>query len=608
MFKHRRPPTHRNNKLIIVVLSTLFSLFLFLPHSFADKLAKEMVDNNTKRLPTVLDLQPNRTLQSIHTELQDGKTIEMSLTNLNPRANQWYILSIRRNRPYLSDEYHLENPFPIIQDLVLDDKTSEKLILARNGRRLDCLPWNFFENSELEKARSSRQVYAPLCNGSLYLRNPTRGHRTSIETVTEFFRDNLPGGERFIGFVKNTFLKDAYREKTRTIKSSTVKKFIPPPSSPAQAMLNADSSAQLIRPAHLGIEVKNEQKGMLAGHWYEVDKNPGIFVSVIQPKAIHGDILKSHGRIARRLDPIESKALVYLIAFNLERFSLGFSVGTDHPRVGWSKRTLEKMRVANLPGSDGIDTISPLVRNGMLHPVKAERTVATFTGGFKLSHSAFKYGILANSNRGSHYGFIENGTILSTLKPGLATVFVEKNGEIKMKTWSEKDQQQSAQIVYARQNGVPLVEWNSTSQKPVPGQLVGLWGKGNWSGSVNKKLRTLRAGLALQQHQGKQFLIYAYFSTATPSAMARVFQAYQCRYAMHLDANALEHTYLALYHKNSRHLAVQHLIKGMEVLDKTKKGTYIPRFLGYADNRDFFYLMRRERSQLKQLKPIPPPP
>ena len=85
------------------------------------------------------------------------------------------------------------------------------------------------------------------------------------------------------------------------------------------------------------------------------------------------------------------------------------------------------------------------------------------------------------------------------------------------------------------------------------------------------------------------------FSTsATPSAMARVFQAYQCRYAMLLDMNALEHTYLAIYKRQGSNLYVQHLIQGMSEVDRSVKGQYIPRFLGYSDNRDFFYLTRKE--------------
>ena len=76
--------------------------------------------------------------------------------------------------------------------------------------------------------------------------------------------------------------------------------------------------------------------------------------------------------------------------------------------------------------------------------------------------------------------------------------------------------------------------------------------------------------------------------------MARVFQAYQCEYAMLLDMNALEHTYLALYRRTATGLVVDHLVKGMNVAGEIGRGELIPRFLGYADNRDFFYVMRKE--------------
>ena len=126
-----------------------------------------------------------------------------------------------------------------------------------------------------------------------------------------------------------------------------------------------------------------------------------------------------------------------------------------------------------------------------------------------------------------------------------------------------------ARIRYARQNGVPLVEFDDGSHLSSPGRLVNQWGPGNWSGSEDMKLRTLRAGLALQSSANKHFLIYAVFSDATPSAMARVFQAYLCRYGMHLDMNALEHSYFALYRRTGSQLFVNHLIDGMSEVDKT---------------------------------------
>ena len=180
------------------------------------------------------------------------------------------------------------------------------------------------------------------------------------------------------------------------------------------------------------------------------------------------------------------------------------------------------------------------------------------------------------------------------MQPGLATIFVLDDNSVEMKTWTENDNQLLARIKHARQNGVPVVEWDGASQSPAPGALVRYWGPGNWSGSEDVKLRTMRSGAAIQKNGAKRFLIYAVFSSATPSAMARIFQAYRCDYAMLLDMNALEHTYLALYRRTGSQMFVDHLLKGMSELDKSLGSEIVPRFLGYADNRDFFYVMRKE--------------
>ena len=251
------------------------------------------------------------------------------------------------------------------------------------------------------------------------------------------------------------------------------------------------------------------------------------------------------------------------------------------------------MRDPHLPGPDGIGSIAPLISTGLIRPDNGRRTVATFTGGFKRTHGAFKFGELALRNHGSHYGFLENGVVFSKLQPGLATMFMLDDGSLEMKTWTEEDNQLLPRIRHARQNGVPLVESDA------PGRLVNQWGPGNWSGSENEKLRTIRAAAALQKSNGKRFLIYAVFSDATPSAMARVFQAYQCSYAMMMDMNALEHTYLAVYRRSGTELSVDHLLKGMSQLDKTAGSEVVPRFLGFPDNRDFFYVMRRSGKEAR---------
>ncbi len=184
----------------------------------------------------------------------------------------------------------------------------------------------------------------------------------------------------------------------------------------------------------------------------------------------------------------------------------------------------------------------------------------------------FEYGELAQKNHGSHYGFVENGVVLSKLQPGLATIIVCDDGQTEMKTWEETDNELLSRVRYARQNGVPMVEFDEASRSTVPGALVNRWGPGNWSGSEDMKLRTIRAGVALTGEAERRFLIYAVFSDATPSAMARIFQAYQCQYAFLLDMNALEHTYLAVYRRSGSQLFIDHLIRGMSLVDKSVSG------------------------------------
>jgi len=300
------------------------------------------------------------------------------------------------------------------------------------------------------------------------------------------------------------------------------------------------------------------------------------------------DALAATGRV-NALDAVESKATGYMVAFDLDLHDLDFALGTDHPSLGWSPRPPASARPAGLPGPDGLDRAAPLVRLGMVDPARAARTVATFTGGFKRRHGAFKYGDKATSNAGHHYGFIESGVVFSKLQPGLATLFGLDDGTVGMKTWTADDDALLGRIRFARQNGVALVEAG------VPGPHVTQWGAGNWSGSAKAELRTLRAGACMAGADGARFLLYGYFSTATPSAMARVFQGYGCDYAMLLDMNALEHTYLAVYIREGGGMRVGHIVPGMGLVDrKARYGTVVPRFLGHPDNRDLFFLTRKE--------------
>ncbi len=539
---------------------------------------------------TIIDLQPYRQSSCVNIRSAEGKSGTATLVNLNPSINAWYLLEIAwAGSPEIS--YHLENPDPRSRKLVLDEKYLSGLTIVEGKQQSRCELWGA---NTLNSAKASQRIYAPLCDGRIYLRNPATGHRTSLEAATDFLRAHVWGAEKIIS-AGHILMGEMHRETGEMqADGGAVESRKGEAGQPRPAMIDSEYSGRLLAVNNLGIDLGGtDRTGMRPGAWYPAPQNPGVHVSVLRPNLISPAVLASYKTRTNTLDSAEASALSYLIAFDLDRFDLGYALGTDHPRVRWSDHMLAKMRDPALPGPDGIANIAPLIATGLIAPQNAPKTVATFTAGFKREHGAFKYGELALQNYGTHYGFVENGVVFSKLQPVLSTILVLDNGSVAMKTWTEDDNALLPRIRHARQNGVPLVEFDPASKAAIPGAQVKYWGPGNWSGSEDLKLRTMRSGAAIQTNGSKRFLIYAVFPSATPSAMARVFQAYQCDYAMLLDMNALEHTYLALYRRAGSQLLVDHLIKGMAELDKSKSGEVVPRFLGYADNRDFFYLIRR---------------
>lgn len=535
---------------------------------------------------TILDLQP-----FTQTKSTSHGAMSATLINLNTNTNTWYLLKLKAKDSAPETYFHLENPKPLTSRLILDDKYADGLVVEEGSTRFACELSN-----ALEAGRKSTQIYHPLCGGRVLLRNNAKGQRSALESATEFLRTQVWGGESVI-ILFHHLLADRYRETARQAKAS----YIPDTRNlaldqPMPALTDPSKSSRVAVPEQLGI-LPAQTDGMIPGTWYPAAGNSGVHVSILQPDHMASSVLNSNRNLANSLDSIEASSLCYLISFDLDAFELGYSRGTDYPGVGWSPRIPAREKLAGLDGPDGIGSIVPLIATGLISPLQGRRTVATFTGGFKRTHGAFRYGDLSKVNSGSHYGFIENGVVFSKLQPGLATILIWHDARVELKTWTQADNQFLSKIRHARQNGVPLVEFDSSTKATIPGRLVAQWGPGNWSGSEDEKLRTIRGGLALQERQGKRFLIYAVFSSATPSSMARVFQAYQCQYGMLLDMNALEHTYLAHYRKAGSEMSIDHLLKGMSQLDKSQSGRVIPRFLGYPDNRDFFYVMQRNKAK-----------
>lgn len=541
---------------------------------------------------TVLDLQPYRESQSIAIRSAAGRTGTATLVDINPSIAAWYVLTVSWGAGQPAREYHLENPAPEAQKLDLDARYPQGIVLT-GARPHQC---DLFSGapSAIERAAGAGSAFEPLCDGRVYLRSRATGRHTRLESAVDLLRERVWGGERLLD-LGHQLLGDRNLETGTTATTGALPQ--PLRAGPLPALVDPKTAGELLVSTNLGIEAVGGGRGLAPGAWYAATGQPGVYVSILQPGMAAASILRDGAKSVAPLDRVESSAVCYIVAFDLDRFDVGYAGGTDHPSVEWSDHMLAAQRVAALPGPDGIGRIAPLVATGMVNPRDAARTIAVFTGGFKRTHAAFKYGDLSTRNRGSHYGFVENGAVLSTLQPGLSTIFVTADGRVDMKTWADGDNARLQQIRHARQNGVPIVEYDEALKATVPGRFVNLWGPGNWSGSQDLKLRTIRAAAAIQINGRERYLFYAVFSAATPSAMARVFQAYRCRYAMLLDMNALEHTYFALHDREASGIRLEYLIKGMSVVDRVSGGRTVPRFVAVPDNRDFFYIMRREAGQ-----------
>jgi len=534
-------------------------------------------------VPSVVEFAPMRAVM----ERVDSAGGRLKLTSLHPGVNRWYLLETT-SAGGARNAWHFENADAKTWTVSLSDDGDPTLLIEGNGERHSCTPWAG-DVPELNAAANSGLPYAPVCGGRLYLRNRVQGSKTNREAVSDFLRNNVVFGDKLVNLIKGTFFEDAFLENSAFGEAGDDTGDL------VAALGHANLARTPVMRTQMGLPVEGAASGMQAGSWYTVEGSDGVFASVVQPGLIADEIMRSGGK-ANGLDGTERNADVYLVAFDLSRYEVGYELGTDHPTLGWSSRPPRSGNDYNISGPDGFSRPAPLVRNGMLPPSLLPRVVAAWAGGFKRDHGAFRFGDYAGFNRGHHYGFLSNGVTFSRLRTNLATFYVTTDGEVGMKTWAEGDEAMIPDLAFARQNGVAVVERDPETGVVEVGDRVNSWGGGNWSGSADAQLRTLRSGMCLRSTEGKRFLMYAYFSSVTPSAMARVFQAYDCDYAMLLDMNSPELTYMAYFQQNTRGDGVigSHLSRLMKDSDPYLAGGQVPRFVNFSDNRDFIYLLRKD--------------
>jgi hypothetical protein len=509
----------------------------------------------------------------------------VKLIDLNPGFGSEYILQFKGTR-----SYHLsmaENRFMRMTDYgkihIVD--------LAKPDSNERCEELERAETIQAKVARSNTAPYISACKGQVFIRNKTNGYQSRVEWGSSLLRDNFGDlGEKIVDSVKvlrpdqGAVAEVSNRGSLRVGQSDLV--FLP-------AKLSPQYQNASVQRGDLGIQTKDAPSGSLVpGQWYQAKNFSDFAVSVVSASMVDEAILKSHQDRVGNFDGVEEKNLVYLVAWQTQRFGLGWVHGTQHPGVEWSPRAVN-IEKGNLLGPDGIDKLEPFIASGAVRPDLVPITIATFSGGFQRRHGAFKMGDLSKMNNAHHYGFIEEGVILSRLQPSLATFTVDNNGFVDLRTWRSGLADESS-LRFARQNGVPLIEGGTGSTVGTPGRLVKFWGPGNWSGSADAKLRTPRAAACIVRDGTNSYLIYAYFSSATPNSMARVFQAYQCDDAIHLDMNSAGQSYFSLFKQiKDMNFQIEHLVKEMATVDSNVNGRMTPRYLIKSDYRDFFYLREK---------------
>lgn len=554
---------------------------------------------------SVLAIQP---YQQTATAAVAGST-RLWLVDLNRNVHEWFLLARRTGERGAVAIVHVENPLGLAQRVSLGD---DGLAVEHGGTRTRCA---LATGDGRDLFARPTQPFTPFCGGHLLLRSQMSGYQTTEEFAVSVLRSMGGVGEAIINLYKTTIGADANLERAQVERRAE-----PEPGRAGQPAASAElripraanvdpSDAASVFVGHrLGIRLAAPAGGAAPrprpGQWYATALQQGAYVSIIAPHQVEHGLLQRDLDRANPLDNVETNALVYLLAFDLETYAISFHVGTDHPAVDWSPRP--QVAHGGHAGPDGFGSLRPLARVGMVSPQERPRLAGIFVGGFKREHAAFRYGPLSQINQGTHYGFIERGVVLSRLQPGLSTLFGRLDGSVEMRTWTAADTGELPHLAFARQNGVPLVELDAATRRPVPGSNVRSWGLGNWSGALvirtdpegnqvrGAELRSVRAGACIQENAGRRFLIYGYFSAATPSGMARVFQAYGCSHAMLLDMNSPELTYATLVGATQggqdERLVVEYLNQAMA---GAEPGARQFRFLTANDNRDYFVVLRR---------------
>ncbi|NLV41601.1 MAG: hypothetical protein GXY15_10295 [Candidatus Hydrogenedentes bacterium] len=548
---------------------------------------------------SVVELQPNRRAETLENAGGDRAT----LVNLNPAIGAWHLLETRFGGK--TSVLHLElfpleaslgqRPTPHLWSGGLElELLGERKRFAlwtpdpANADRPGVLADTPALSAEITAALQGKSPYHVLCDGMVLLRTPRPGSASAMELATDVLRQHRLG-EWFVDAMKPALIDGGEAGDAAAAPAAPSEE---DKDAPRAAWLKPADTPPTHLPKALGIATDAGDAPMACGRWYRAVNHPGVHVGIMIPALADDTVLASYpdrvrgAGVADRASA-EMANVAYMLAFDLDVHRFGWAAGAEHPSAEWSPLAWAVKQTG--PGPDGFKALAPVAPVGAVPPWLADRTVAVFAGGFKRKHGVLNAHPFGKVNNGTHYGFMQQGVVLSRLWPGLASAAILPDGRFDLLTWPAGGESRLTEFLHIRQNGLPLVEGVDAAGVPVPGEYVKDWKGGAWSGNVEGQQLTIRMGMGIQRHGGRSRLLLGYFTGATPNAMARVFQAYHCAYAMHLDMNSrsLCHTALITRDPATGAARAECLLRDMA----PAAGAPL-RFLQTGDTRDFFYVTR----------------
>lgn len=195
-----------------------------------------------------------------------------------------------------------------------------------------------------------------------------------------------------------------------------------------------------------------------------------------------------------RVDPERPFAVLHVLSIDANALDFHLIAGTEEP-----------VSATGLRG------------RGQVPEEAKDRLALLFNGGFRTKHGAF--------------GFIADGRLYMRPKENLATIAVDRQGQIRMGVWG-RDLRREGEYIQLRQNLPPLVDRGVVNRKVR-----------NWGGTVDNATHVWRSGIGITA-DGR--LIYAAGDHLTHATLGDGLVRAGCIFAMQLDINAY-HTYCLLF-------------------------------------------------------------